>query len=106
MIGPTRLGPEIATEVVGAFLTGVYAGDELIAVDNRRVSTADLSKLLAKYSPGQEVPVHVFRRGMLLELRVVLGQKPADTWRFEVSESLTEEQRALLGDWLGLGAAE
>ncbi|MEC9440422.1 MAG: PDZ domain-containing protein [Myxococcota bacterium] len=85
---------------------GVYAGDELIAIDNRRVCAGELSKLLAKYAPGQEVSVHVARRGMLLEQRVVLGQKPADTWRFEVSESITAEQRVLLGDWLGLGAAE
>lgn len=85
---------------------GIYAGDELIAIDHRRVGPSDLSKLLARYSPGQEVTVHVARRGMLLEQTVVLGEKPADKWRFEVSESITPEQRALLEGWLGMGGAE
>jgi predicted metalloprotease with PDZ domain len=80
---------------------GIYAGDEIVAVDGWKVTGENFSKLLADKSPGQAVEVHLFRRGELRECTVELGLTPPDTYCIRTRDDASESARALLRGWLG-----
>ena len=84
-----------------AHQSGVYAGDEITAVDGWKVTRDNLSSLIEDHAPGDEVVIHLFRRGELREYTVTLGQAPPDTYRLHTRDDADDDQRALLQDWLG-----
>ncbi|ATB27285.1 M61 family metallopeptidase [Melittangium boletus] len=80
---------------------GVYVDDELVALDGWRVDTAALLSRCEDKAPGDTVRLTVFRRDKLVEVPVVLGQKPADAvWLARVDKP-TDAQKAALQAWLG-----
>lgn len=85
---------------------GIYAGDEIVAIDGWKVEPGKLSTLLADKSPGQEIVCHVFRRGALREYTLKLGELPPDTYRLRTAEDASEQARALLKGWLGADEIE
>lgn len=80
---------------------GVYAGDELVALDNLRLTPDSLPKLLRRYAPGMTVDVHLFRRGELRARAVTLGEPRPETYTLAVHPEATDAQRAQLSAWLG-----
>jgi len=75
------LSAALITEVVPggpADEAGVEAGDVIIAVDNRVMDERrDLSRLMRRHEPGDEVVLTVLRRGEeteILEMEVTLGR--------------------------------
>lgn len=67
-----------------AELSGLFADDELLAIDGWRTSdTKDVDARLAERAPGESVELTVFRRDQLLALTVELGRKPRDTFWVE-----------------------
>ena len=81
---------------------GLYSGDDVVAIDHRRVTAKNFKKLIAHYEPGDRITVHLFRRGMLIAREVELGEAPHDTWSIEVSEEATSRHAELLSSWIGL----
>ena len=71
---------------------GLYAGDELIAIDGARVDAARLAGRLAERAPGSTVRVTVFRRDELHEIPVTLGEPPAESATIGPLEGATVEQ--------------
>ena len=53
-----------------AYLAGINAGDELVSINNERIS--DLSKQLSRYKVGNVLEVQVFRDGLPLNKKVTL----------------------------------
>lgn len=84
---------------------GVAVDDELIAIDDERLPT-DVDQRLARLRAGETVDLLVSRRGRLRRLRVVLGERPSDTWRLELDPSASATQRRSLESWLGPERAE
>lgn len=80
---------------------GIYAGDELVALDGAKLTGENFSQLLADREPGEQVSFHVFRRGVLREYTVELGTPPADTYRIRTREDASEDARRGLKSWLG-----
>jgi predicted metalloprotease with PDZ domain len=66
-----------------AWTGGLNAEDQLLALDGVRVTAAQLGEMLADRSPGDKVILTVFRRDDLRTLKVVLGERPPDTYRIE-----------------------
>lgn len=64
-----------------AWSGGVYAGDELLALDGRRVDDKSLPARLAERVPGEEVRLTLFRRDALVDVPVRLAAAPADEAR-------------------------
>ena len=74
---------------VGAYVAGVEDGycaqragiqekDIIIAVDGETVeSINDLTRILRRYEPGQNVMLSVYRAGQVLEIQVTLDERPA-----------------------------
>lgn len=72
-------GLQVATVYEGgaAHLAGISANDIIVALDSLRVNDqASLNKLLAAYSAGDKVEIHVFRRDELRRFRVKLHPAP------------------------------
>ncbi|MBX3251831.1 MAG: M61 family metallopeptidase [Myxococcales bacterium] len=84
---------------------GVAVDDELIAIDDERLPT-DLDRRLARLRAGEAVDLLVARRGRLRRLRVVLGERPSETWRLELDPAASATQRRNLESWLGAERAE
>jgi len=79
---------------------GLYAGDELIAIDGERMDATRLPARLAERSRGTTVRATVFRRDELLEIPVTLGEPPAETCAIVPIESATPKASALREAWL------
>ncbi|NUN13234.1 MAG: M61 family metallopeptidase [Myxococcales bacterium] len=61
-----------------AMMGGIYAGDELLAVDGFRVDRAALTDRAKITDPGTVSTFTVFRRDMLREITVTWGSPPLD----------------------------
>lgn len=97
-------GQLLVTEVkrgTPAYAAGLNVGDELLAIGDYRVPPEGLGDRLKAYRPGDRESLLIARRGQLLRLPVVFGDKPAERWHLEVSPTATAEQKAHLEAWLG-----
>ncbi len=79
---------------------GLYAGDELVAIDGERVDAARLPVRLAERPAGTTVRATVFRRDELLDIPVTLGEPPGDAVAIVPMEGATPAQEALREAWL------
>jgi len=86
-----------------AWRAGVQAGDEILAVDDRRVPRAGLSAVLPRYRPGARVTLLVSRLGALRRLPVTLDRAPAEELDLAVAPGASAAQRARLAAWLAVG---
>jgi predicted metalloprotease with PDZ domain len=80
---------------------GLYAGDELVALDGFRVDNASLKDRLGAKKPGDVVRFDVFRRDRLRAVEVTLAPRPVEKWRIRPTASASAEQRAAYHAWLG-----
>ena len=101
-LGVTARGNAIATVVVGspAMEAGLYADDEVCALDHLKCDAATLVARCEERKPGEVVTVTLFRRERLLEVPVTLGPKPLDTCWLARVDRPTESQRAAYEAWL------
>lgn len=61
-----------------AYRAGIYAHDQLLALDGRRISSEKLNDRLAERQPGSTVRLTLFRGDQLYELPVTLAEAPPD----------------------------
>jgi predicted metalloprotease with PDZ domain len=83
-----------------ASAAGLYAGDEILALDGQRVDDARLTARLTERPPGTAVRIAVFRRDELLEVPVTLTEPPAEIPTIAPVEGATPEQSAIRDAWL------
>jgi predicted metalloprotease with PDZ domain len=83
-----------------AELAGLTADDELVALGSEKLD-GNWSAVLDQRRPGERVALHVFRRGQLRELTVVLAEKPADTVYLKRTDPAPELLRAYLAERWG-----
>ncbi|HET9679257.1 MAG TPA: PDZ domain-containing protein [Gammaproteobacteria bacterium] len=83
-----------------AYKAGLNVGDELIAIDDIRITEDNYKDRMKHYPPQSEVRVTFSRRGELRELNVTLGAKPAEKWELKIVENPSEAQKARLESWL------
>jgi predicted metalloprotease with PDZ domain len=86
-----------------AYTAGIYAGDELLALDGFRINEEKLNARLAERMPGDSVTISLFRRDEMLHIPVTLTVAPHDKLAVVPIEAPTEEQRARYVDWLKVG---
>ncbi|GAB4427344.1 MAG: PDZ domain-containing protein [Chloroflexi bacterium OHK40] len=85
-----------------AYAAGVYADDELLALDGWRVNEERLQARLAERAPGETVRLSLFRGDALLEVPVSLGSAPPDALQLTPVEAPDDGQRSAYRSWLGL----
>ena len=98
-----RSGNAIATVLDGspAMNAGLYAEDEVLALDGLKCDAAALINRCEDKKPGEVVRVTVFRRDRLLEVPVTVAPKPADGVYLQRVERPTEAQKQAYQAWLG-----
>jgi predicted metalloprotease with PDZ domain len=84
--------------------TGLMTDDEILAINDRRVTADQLNRRLDEYKPGERIGLLIARRGQLLRQELVLSSQPPTQWNLEVDPAATEAQRSRLAAWLPLPA--
>jgi predicted metalloprotease with PDZ domain len=94
-------------EVVGvvhsdspAELAGLAAGDELVALNDVRLTKANIDTRLREYHAGDRVTISVFRSDALLKFKVRLIDPPEDTCWLELDPEPSEEAKTNQRAWL------
>ncbi len=81
---------------------GVYAGDEIVAVNGWNVRDKDVEDLIGEIAPGEVVNFHLFRRHRLHHVSIVCEEAPPSSYRLKPAEEMSPRQRKLLKSWLGV----
>jgi predicted metalloprotease with PDZ domain len=83
---------------------GIAAGDELVALNDQKISADNLEAELKRSAPGA-IQLSVFREDQLLHLHAVTETPPLDTWDLGIDPVLDKEnptaanyRRAWLGE--------
>ena len=106
-----NIGARFANHASGAQITHVYddspaqlsglsAGDILIAVDGLKVDKTNVDKLIASYAPHSQIVLHAFRRDELMELCVTLRVIENNTCVICLDELASEAQIKRRENWL------
>jgi predicted metalloprotease with PDZ domain len=83
-----------------AYSAGVNALDEVVALNGRRLSAAEIQRHVAAQGPGETVQLSVIRRGQLRTIDFVLWEKPHGSWQIRRTANPTESQKAAYASWL------
>jgi predicted metalloprotease with PDZ domain len=84
-----------------AAAAGIYAGDELVALDGWRADGKGADERTAARKPGTAVEVTLFRRDALVTVALTLGDRPPEGWEIVSDEGATPEVKARRAAWLG-----
>ena len=84
-----------------AFNAGVNVGDELIAIDENRVTKAKFKDHMKFLRPNSPVKLLMARRGKLTLLDAVTAEKPLDKWKLSVVEDASEDETENYESWSG-----
>jgi predicted metalloprotease with PDZ domain len=79
---------------------GLYAGDEIAAVDGLRVDERSLGERLGARRPGAAARLTVYRRDVELHVEVTLAERPPK-WEIVAAEGASDEAQARGRAWLG-----
>jgi predicted metalloprotease with PDZ domain len=74
-------------------------GDILLAVGGERTTEATLPAQLARFKPGQSVPLTVFRGDRLLELTMTMTNRPTVAFEIVEDPQATPGQKAIRASW-------
>ena len=83
-----------------AYGAGVVAGDEIVAVNGRRVSALQFDEWIGLLQPGDAVTLHVIRRDELRTVSFKLAGKPNGKWKLSRVKDPTPLQKAAYQSWL------
>jgi predicted metalloprotease with PDZ domain len=103
-----KAGSGVASVLEGspAMAAGIYADDEIVALDGTRCDASSLITRCEERRPGEQVRVTLFRRERLTTVEVTVGTKPLDTVWLARVEQPTEAQKASWAAWLGVAWEE
>jgi predicted metalloprotease with PDZ domain len=83
-----------------AYEQGLNAGDQLVALDNLRVTSTSFNARLAEKKPGDLVNLTIFRFDGLSTLLIKLGARRDGTYRIVPQPNATPAQKKIYQDWL------
>lgn len=81
---------------------GIAAGDELVALNEVRLTKANIDTRLREYHAGDKVTISVFRNDALLKFKVRLTAPPDDTCWLEFDADRTAEAESGQRRWLAV----
>ncbi|HEY3487600.1 MAG TPA: PDZ domain-containing protein [Gammaproteobacteria bacterium] len=83
-----------------AHQAGLAAGDVLIALDNIRLTAANIEHRLQRYQPGDEVLIHAFRRDEFMSFKVRLQEAEKNICYLRLDPKADAAQLQQLKLWL------
>lgn len=84
-----------------AYRAGILVGDLVLAVDGRRVRTADWDRTIKALEPEEPVRLTLFRMDVLREIEVVVEGRPDVKWTVKRIKEPSDQQKAVYESWLG-----
>lgn len=84
-----------------AYEQGLNTGDQIVALDNARVTRDFLNARIAEKKPGDLINLTIFRFDELSTLLIKLGGRADGTYRIVPLPSQTEAQKRMFRSWLG-----
>jgi predicted metalloprotease with PDZ domain len=98
-----KSGKLVVTQVrrdAPAFEAGLNVDDEILAIDQYRVTAGNWSARLKQYQPGESVEVLIARREQIERLRIVLGEEPSASWKLAIAKEPSDAQKQQFKVWL------
>jgi predicted metalloprotease with PDZ domain len=83
---------------------GLQANDQLMSLGGKDVTRDSWLKTLARFKPGDSVPVTVKRDRRTIKANIVLGQPERFDYKIEERPEATPEQKSLRAAWLGVSS--
>lgn len=84
-----------------AYLAGVLPGDEIVALNGRRYTAADLiTHVEQTMNVGDAVQLEVLRRGRQRVIEFAMGSAPKGRWKLSRVSDPSSSQRAAYANWL------
>ena len=84
-----------------AYVQGLNANDQIVAVDGNRASQTFLASYLSEKKPNEKIKLTVFRFDELRDIEVVLGGRAKQDFQVTAIETPTEDQKRLYREFLG-----
>ncbi len=84
-----------------AYDGGVNTGDELVAIDGKRLSAANAGELLNNVRAGQRVVLTVFRRERMMTFELTAAIKDFDRYTISENKEASDSLKAMRKAWLG-----
>jgi predicted metalloprotease with PDZ domain len=84
-----------------AYLHGLNAKDEIVAVDGNRASLTFLNSYLGERKPGDKIKLTIFRFDRMRDIEIVLGGRSKQDFQIKAIENPTEDQKRLYQEHLG-----
>ncbi|KPZ67515.1 M61 glycyl aminopeptidase [Shewanella sp. P1-14-1] len=85
-----------------AWLAGIVAGNEVIAVNGLKVTAAGFKKRLEDFNAGDEIELTIFNNDKLTQVSLTLEEQPKGDLAIEGVSNPTNAQKAFLKAWLGI----
>jgi predicted metalloprotease with PDZ domain len=85
-----------------AYDQGLNAGDQIIAIDNMRVTRDFFNARMAEKKPGDIVNLTIFRFDDMSTLLIKLGARREGVYRIVPLPNATELQKRIYRGWLGV----
>jgi predicted metalloprotease with PDZ domain len=79
---------------------GLQTNDQLVLLGGREVTKDSWQRTLARFKPGDSVPVIVKRDRRTIKTNIVLGQPEQFDYKIEEKANATAEQKQLRAAWL------
>jgi predicted metalloprotease with PDZ domain len=79
---------------------GLQANDEIVSLGGKSITKESWLKTLARFKPGDSVPIVVRRDRRTIKANIVLGQPERFDYRIEEKPNATREEKALRVAWL------
>jgi predicted metalloprotease with PDZ domain len=79
---------------------GLQVGDEIVELAGRKPARETLASALARYKPGDAVPITVRRDRNTIKTKIVMGQPERFDYKIEPKPDAGAEQKALRAAWL------
>ena len=83
-----------------AYDAGLDIGDEILAINGRRVRSSDLQDRIAEFKPGEKVKITLFRDDAMRDFEVVLRLQDVPPYRVAKSVQPTLLQKSIFESWL------
>jgi len=84
-----------------AAVAGIDAMDELLAIDDLKVTATSLNDRLKDYQAGDTIQVAVFHQDELKTLPLTLAKAQPSSYEIAIKKDLSETQQQNLKGWLG-----
>ena len=83
-----------------AFLSGLSVDDEIVAIDDLRVTSESWKTRLELYHPGDEARMTVARRDRILSLPITFEKEPKKMWKLIPDPDASGDQKRHREAWL------